>query len=333
MSSSISRRQFIAGLGAVAVASSATTRAMAKPVEPRLRQPMTTFEPAFKLSVLTDEITQDFGRALEIAAKEFGLGQVELRELWGKNLMKLDAKEISEARRLLDHYKLRVSSIASPVFKVNWPGAPLSKYSPKGAEFGADFTFKQQDELLEHALEIAHVLKADCIRIFDFWRLDDQSPYRAAIDEKLLEAAKKAAKQGVTLLLENEHACNTATGAEAARTLAAVQSPNFKLNWDPGNAAARGETPFPDGYTLLPKARIGYMHCKDIIRNPDGTTAWAAMGRGVIDYVGQFRALKKDGYRGTLSLETHWRGASTPEESTRQSMAGMKDLLRRAENL
>jgi len=72
------------------------------------------------------------------------------------------------------------------------------------------------------------------------------------------------------------------------------------------------------------------MHCKDVIRKPDGGTEWAAMSRGIIDYIGQFRALKKDGYRGVLSLETHWRGAGTPEESTRQSMAGMKDLLRRA---
>ncbi|HST23506.1 MAG TPA: TIM barrel protein, partial [Blastocatellia bacterium] len=107
-------------------------------------------------------------------------------------------------------------------------------------------------------------------------------------------------------------------------------SRRFKLNWDAGNAAARGETPFPDGYAMLPKNRIGYMHCKDIIRKPDGTTEWMAMGRGIIDYVGQFRALKKDGYDGVLSLETHWRGAGTPEESTRQSMVGMKELLRRA---
>jgi sugar phosphate isomerase/epimerase len=72
------------------------------------------------------------------------------------------------------------------------------------------------------------------------------------------------------------------------------------------------------------------MHCKDIIDKPDGKTEWMAMGRGIIDYVGHFRELKRDGYRGTVSLETHWRGAGTPEESTRQSMAGMKELLRRA---
>ncbi len=48
------------------------------------------------------------------------------------------------------------------------------------------------------------------------------------------------------------------------------------------------------------------------------------------DYVGQFRALRKNGYAGVLSLETHWRGGGSPEESTRRSMAGMKTLLGRA---
>ncbi len=240
----------------------------------------------FKLSVINDEITQDFGRA--------------------------------------------ASSIASPVFKVDWPGAPTSKFSPKRDQFGADFTFEQQDELLERSLELARVFQVDRIRIFDFWRLEDPKPYREAMDQKLIEASTKAGKRGITLLLENEPACNTATGEEAARTLAAVRSPNFKLNWDPGNAASRGEIAYPEGYSKLPKDRIGYVHCKDVVRESDGKYSWMKMGAGIIDYVQQYRALKRDGYRGTVSLETHWRGAGTPEESTRQSMTGMKELLRRA---
>ena len=54
--------------------------------------------------------------------------------------------------------------------------------------------------------------------------------------KKLLDAATKAGKQGITLLLENDAGLNTATGAEAAKVLSAVQSPFFMLNWDPGNA-------------------------------------------------------------------------------------------------
>jgi sugar phosphate isomerase/epimerase len=102
------------------------------------------------------------------------------------------------------------------------------------------------------------------------------------------------------------------------------------VNWDPGNAAMRGEVAFPDGYSKLPKERIGHVHCKDVQKKSDGTLEWAAIGRGFIDWVGQFRALAKSGYKLATSLETHWRGAGTPEESTKQSMAGMKNALRKA---
>ncbi len=283
----------------------------------------------FKLSVFTDEITQDFGRALEIAAGEFGLGHVELRGLWGKNVMALDERDVAEARGLLERHRLRVTSIAGPLFKVDWPGAPVSRFSQRD-KFGADFTFAQQREVLERGLELARAFRTDRLRCFDFWRLEDPKPHRAAMDEELRKAAEQAGRRGVTLVMENEYACNTATAAEGARTLAAVPLPSFKLNWDAGNSAFRGETPFPDGYRLLPKERVGHVHCKDVARNPDGTLAWMAMGRGFIDFAGQFRALKRDGYRGAVVLETHWRGAGTPEESTRQSMAGLKELLRRA---
>jgi sugar phosphate isomerase/epimerase len=147
----------------------------------------------------------------------------------------------------------------------------------------------------------------------------------------LQDAANAASKQGIVLILENEYACNTATAAEAAKTLAAVPSPAFMVNWDPGNAAARGETPYPDGYNLLPKNRIGHCHCKDIAKIADASEpAWAAMGAGAIDWAGQFAALKRDGYRYAVSLETHWHGAATPEESTRQSWTGMKQQLQKA---
>jgi L-ribulose-5-phosphate 3-epimerase len=285
----------------------------------------------FRVAVINDEISQDFGHACEVASKEFGMDWIELRGMWNKNILKLDANEIAEARRILEKYQLRVTDIASPLFKVDWPGAPTSKFSPKHDQFNADFTFDQQPEVLERSIELAKAFLTDRVRLFDFWRLDDQTPYRSAIDDKLRAAAATAAKAKIILLLENEMACNTGTGAESARVLAAVKSENFMLNWDPGNAAAAGEKPFPDGYNLLPKKRIGHCHCKDVTKKPDGNgTDWAAIGKGTIDWTGQFAALKRGGYTYAVSLETHWRGAGTPEESTRQSWAGMKEDLRSA---
>ena len=291
----------------------------------------------FRIAVINDELGQDFGRSCELASREFGMEWIELRGMWNKNILHLDATEVAEARRILEKNKLRVTDIASPLFKVDWPGAPKSQFSPKGAQFKADFTFDQQGEVLERSIALAKAFNTDRVRCFDFWRVEDPAPYRAAINTKLLEAANAAGKKGVFLILENEFACNTATGAEAAQILAAVQSPSLMVNWDPGNAAARGENPYPYGYNLLPKNRIGHCHCKDIkeiAKTADSKEpGWAAMGSGVIDWVGQFTALKRDGYQYAVSLETHWRGAGTPEESSRQSWAGMKEQLRKAGTL
>src|SRR5271169_2756857 len=149
----------------------------------------------FRIAVINDEVGQDFGRSCEVIAREFGLEWIELRGMWNKNLLKLDAKEIAEARLILEKYKLRVTDIASPLFKVDWPGAPRSKFSPKHDQFNADFTFDQQPEVLERSIALAKAFQTDRVRLFDFWRLDDVTPYRAAIDEKLLKAAGVAGKK------------------------------------------------------------------------------------------------------------------------------------------
>jgi sugar phosphate isomerase/epimerase len=90
-----------------------------------------------------------------------------------------------------------------------------------------------------------------------------------------------------------------------------------------------GEIPFPDGYDLLTKDRISLCHCKDVAAN-GYMREWAQVGKGIIDWVGQFAALKRDGYRGVISLETHWRGAGSPEASSIQCWEAMKTALQKA---
>jgi sugar phosphate isomerase/epimerase len=279
--------------------------------------------------VISDEISPDFDHACHVVSQEFGLSWIELRSMWGKSLMDLPAEQIDEALKILAKYNLQVTDIASPLFKTDWPGAPRSPYGSKGDMHGAaEATFKQQDEILQKSIALAKTFKTDKVRCFDFWRLDDVAPYRSAIDEKLRSAAEAAGKEGILLVLENEFECNTATGREAARTLKAVQTPHLALNWDPGNAVMRGELDaFPAGWDTLPKSRIHHCHCKNAEKNASGKIVWAPVNKGYIDWTAQFKALKQSGYRDAVSLETHWHGAATPEESTRISWAGMKEAL------
>jgi sugar phosphate isomerase/epimerase len=284
----------------------------------------------FRLAVINDEITQDFEKACQIVTKDFGLQWIELRSMWDKNVTALNDKEVGDATKILAAHKLQVTDIASPLFKTDWPGAPISRLSETRDQFHANFDAKAQDQLLERCISLAKLFGTDRIRCFDFWRLDDPKPYRSAINAKLQQAAERCAKDNVTLLLENEMSCNTATGEEATSVLQAVPNANFMLNWDPGNAAAFAGSPYSDGYANLPKERIGHCHCKDVVRKAGGKYDWAPVGSGMVDWAGQLKALQRDGFHYGLSLETHWRGAGTPEASTRISMDGLKHALSQA---
>jgi sugar phosphate isomerase/epimerase len=320
--SGFSRREFLQAAGMTAAAFAAS---------PLVSRASATKSP-FHIAVINDEISPDFDHACYVASHDFGMEWIELRSMWKKNVMDLSANEIAESQKILKKYNLQVTDIASPLFKTDWPGAPRSPYGSKEDMHGApEVTFKQQDEIMERAIALAKEFKTGKIRCFDFWRLDNVAPYRAAIDEKLRSAAEAVGKQGLLLVLENEFACNTATGRESARTMNAIKTPHLALNWDPGNAVMRGEfDAFPTAWETLPKDRIHHCHVKSAVKDAAGKVEWAPVGKGVIDWTAQFRALQQAGFREAVSLETHWHGAATPEESTRISWAGMHQALKDA---
>jgi sugar phosphate isomerase/epimerase len=315
----LSRRHF-AGLSAAAAASTLLPlRAWAA-------------ESKFKIGVISDEVSQDFDHACYVINKQFGLKWVELREIWGKNLQTVSDDEIARAQKILAKYDLQVTDISSPLYKVDWPDAPHSQYGSKEDLHGANETaFNQQQEVLERSISLAKQFKTNKVRCFDFWRIDDVKPYRKAINAKLQEAAEFAAKRDVLLVLENEFECNTATGREAAATLAGVPSRNLALNWDPGNAVMRGELDaYPGGWDALPKNRIHHCHVKNAVKDAFGKIVWSPVDVGYIDWTAQFKALEGIGYSNAVNLETHWKGAGTPEASSVRSWEGMKKDLQLA---
>jgi L-ribulose-5-phosphate 3-epimerase len=321
------RRTVLAGLGLAGLQAALPSLVAASPLAKSAADASAC---PFKLAVINDEITQDFEKACQIVSGDFGLRWIELRSMWDKNVTALEATQIAAARKILAEHNLRVTDIASPLFKTDWPGAPRSSQSESRDQFHADFDASAQDKLLERCISLCKSFNTDRIRCFDYWRLDDQKPYRAAINAKLQQAAERCAKDNIILLLENEMSCNTATGEEAAAVLNAIPNKNFMLNWDPGNSAAVGSAPYPTGYQSLPKDRIGHCHCKDVVNKPEHKYDWAPVGGGIVDWVGQLQALHRDGFRYGLSLETHWHGAGTPEASTRISMDGLKKTLTKA---
>lgn len=279
-----------------------------------------------KLAVITDEIDADLGHALDVMA-EYGVRGAELRQVWDKNIAEAPKDYWQRAKDLLDARGMTVVGIASPFYKCAPPGAetdgplgPLHSASARG--------LGDQIALLERCFEAARFFDTTLVRTFSFWK---QGPLTPAQEEMIVDAyaepALMAERAGLTLVIENEHACCLATGSQTARVLAEIASPAVRAVWDPGNAFMAGELPFPTGYEAI-KDFIAHVHVKDAAV-PAGALApaWAVVGEGEIDWAGQLAALKRDGYAGWLSLETHYSGHATREASSRACLEGLQKLL------
>jgi L-ribulose-5-phosphate 3-epimerase len=310
----LTRRDFLAAaLAAPAGLSLATGYAVARPLP-------------FKLGVITDEISEDFDEALAFLSAQ-SLGYCELREMWNKNLMNLSPEELERVKHSIQKHHLRVSDIASPLFKYNLPEMP-ARPDEKRDIFHATFTDQDTDDLLRRAADLAHFFDTQLIRIFSYSRVEEPEKAYPHVRDRLARAADVAAKHGVMLVLENEHTCNVGTGRELGRLVKEINSPHLRGLWDPGNATQLGEVPYPDGYREV-RGIFAHMHVKDVKKDPaTGKLFWAPVGGGMIDYLGQFKALRHDEYNGTMSLETHYRRPDGNRlESTRESLQGLLKLL------
>ena len=262
---------------------------------------------AFPIGTVTDEFSPvDLERALG-AMSDFGMTFAELRVVFGKNILDLDDEEVDRVRQRVEARGMRVLSIASPLLKCALPDAPVAPYIQQDV-FGSAFTFEDQPRLTERAFAVAERMGARIIRVFSYWRAVDPERCFDRVASALRALSLEASPRGVVIGIENEHACNIATGGETARLLAAVDHPALQVIWDPANAFVAGEVPFPAGYAKLPISSIVHVHAKDCRVPTPFAPEFGPLGEMEIDWRGQMAALVRDGYQGGISLETHWTG-------------------------
>lgn len=280
-----------------------------------------------RLSVLTDEVSDKFAEALDWAVRN-GFKHVEVRMVDGANVSNLDDAAVARAKAEVDKRGLKVSAIASPLFKCALdPKRPVQS----GDLFGnKEEPLEVHFQKLPRAIQIAKALGTSKIRVFSFWREQDPAPYMAEIAAHLKKAAAVAEKEGVVLLLENENACNGGYAAEVADLVRRVNSPAMRVLWDPGNENYGGKNCFPEGYAAV-KGLFDHVHLKDSVVGPDGKVACVPIGRGKTPLKEQIAALERDGYRGLYTLETRYTPpGGTPMRGTEETLDGLKRLLRTA---
>jgi sugar phosphate isomerase/epimerase len=261
----------------------------------------------FPIAAITDEFsTKDLDAALGGMAA-VGMTGAELRVVGDRNMIDLSDAEVDQVRKAVEARGMTVVGLASPLLKCVLPDSPPLDSRVQHDVFGSPHTFADQPRLTKRAFEIAERLGAPIIRVFSYWRTTEPERCFDRLAEALAGLADEAARRGVLIGLENEHACNVGTGEEASHLLARLAHPALKLVWDPANASILGENPFPDGYQAVDPKRIAHVHAKDCFVK-DHKPEWGPMGEMGIDWRGQIDSLRRDGYDGWISLETHWAG-------------------------
>ncbi|MGQ9631729.1 MAG: sugar phosphate isomerase/epimerase family protein [bacterium] len=238
-----------------------------------------------KLSAFADEIATDLKEQMDVLERE-GVKFIELRGVWGKNVLDLTDEELNKIKGMLEERGFGISSIGSPIGKV-----------------GIEDDFEAHLVRFRRALEIAKSLNSKYIRIFSFYipRGKDPADYRGEVMRRMKAMADIAGKEGIMLLHENEKEIYGDTGARCKDILDTVNSPNLRAVFDPANFVQVGVRPYEECYPLL-KDYIEYMHIKDALL---GSGRVVPAGKGDGKLVEIFRELKGRGYDGFASLEPH----------------------------
>jgi L-ribulose-5-phosphate 3-epimerase len=162
--------------------------------------------------------------------------------------------------------------------------------------------YDQHYELFKHTIAIASSLETRYIRLFSFFMEEEAvSANEATIISRLKEMSAYAKKSDIILLHENEKDIYGDTPERCLHLVKSINSPNFRLIFDPANFVQCGVTTYPDAFIMLSEY-VDYMHIKDAILSSKQVVP-AGHGDGSIHEI--LRALDEKGYEGFLSIEPH----------------------------
>ncbi|MCL6594556.1 MAG: sugar phosphate isomerase/epimerase, partial [Alicyclobacillus sp.] len=142
----------------------------------------------FTLTGFADEISNDLSAQVE-ELKKLGIRHLELRGIWGKNVLELTEDDVAKVNGLLSESGCAVSSIASPIGKY-----PIRE------------PFAPQQQAMNRAIELAKRLGAAYIRVFSYYvpQCEDPAQYRDEVISRMEQLARQAEQGGVTMVLEND---------------------------------------------------------------------------------------------------------------------------------
>jgi sugar phosphate isomerase/epimerase len=238
----------------------------------------------FTLSGFADEIAPELEVQLD-TLDQLKIRYLELRGVWNKSVMALDADELLRVRDALAERHIAVSAIGSPIGKI--------KISDP---------FEPHLDAFRHALDLAEFFGTRYVRMFSFFVPEGEAErHRAEVMCRLRVLLELAAGRDVLLLHENERHIYGDVPERCLDILETLATPQMRMTFDPANFVMCGVRPYDQAYTLLAEY-IEYMHIKDGLMAEQRVVP-AGKGDGQIPRI--LAALVERGYDGFLSLEPH----------------------------
>ena len=244
----------------------------------RLRRELT--EMNYILSGFADEASPLLYKQIE-AMKKNGVDALEMRGVNGRNISDMTVEEVKCAAYMLKNAGISVSSIGSPIGKINITD-----------DFSAHL------EKFKKIIEYAVICSAKYIRIFSFYGIDSAEK-KNEVFERLSAFADAAKGSGVILCHENEKGI---FGYNAENCLEIFQNVgSIRGVFDPANFVQCGVNT-KAAWDLL-AGHIEYIHVKDALEN--GTVVPAGQGIGNLEYIMREYAKTRGELSKTYSLEPH----------------------------
>lgn len=195
------------------------------------------------LSAFADEYADGLKEQCE-ALNKFGIEYIELRGVNGKNVSTLTESEVKETKRILDDYEIGVSSIGSPLGKIDIKGDLNGHY-----------------ETAKRVYETANILGTKNVRIFSFY--SKETPFdkcKGEIYDGIEKLVDLSDGTGLTLCHENE-ALIYGESPEKCLEIVEYFGGRMRCVFDMGNFVLDGYDPMA-AYKLL-SDYIEYFHIKD----------------------------------------------------------------------
>jgi len=250
-----------------------------------------------RLSAFADEIASDIEEQIAVL-KQNRVPNIELRGVWGRNVMELTAGEVRRIGQVARDNGVGFSAI----------GSPLGKFPLSG-------DFQEEIDRLSKALEFCDILGCRYIRVFSYYipEGDTHEQHRPQVIDWMGRLVAEAEKTPTILCHENERLIYGDLGRYCLDLHQTIASSHFRGVFDFANYIHCGEDP-ADNWPLL-KPYIEYFHVKD--SRWDLTMVPAGQGDGKIPQI--LADAVAGGFDNFLTLEPHlsvaeknW-GKTTPD--------------------